>query len=303
MNPARLRAYTELLVVSLIWGVAGVVIKYTLSAFPTPIFLTYRFFIAALAALPFFIFGITKLPKDPKVLGIVILNGFLTSTVSLSLLFWGAERTTSIDLNLISAIAPITIVIAGVFFLKENVTKRESLGLIIALAGTLITIIEPTLKNSNGYSGLIGNLLIFASVLVGTANAILAKIILRKEVDPLMATNIAFVVGFITMIPILLLTHSIGQTIDVIKNAPFSYQLGVFYMALISGTLGYYYWFKATKSIEVSEVGIFAYLYPIFGTPLSILWLKEKITMPFIIGSLIIVFGVILAEWKKKRYN
>src|SRR3990172_2410111 len=180
MNPARSRAYIQLLSVAAIWGFAGAIIKYTLGGFSAPVFLTYRFLISTLIAIPFFVLGISKFPKNPKVLGLTILNGFLTSTAALLLLFWGAERTTSIELNLISAIAPITIVIAGVFFLKERVTKRESLGIIIALAGTLIAIIEPTLKTADGFSGLIGNVLIFGSVLIGTTSAILSKIILRR---------------------------------------------------------------------------------------------------------------------------
>lgn len=301
--PVRLRVYFELLLTALIWGVAGVVIKYTVGYFPTPIFLTYRFLIASIVAVPFLIIGFSKIPKDPKTLAITAFNGFLASTLALSLLFWGAERTSSVDLNLISAIAPITIALAGIFFLREHVTKRESLGLIIALAGTLITIVEPTLRNHDGLSGLIGNLLVFASVLVGTANAVLTKVITRKEVSPLVATNISFIVGFLTMIPVLLLTHSPSETISLIKTAPISYHLGVLYMALISGTLAYFLWFRAIKSIEVGEVGVFAYLYPVFGTPLSVLWLKEKISPPFIIGSIVIALGVFLAEWKKKRYT
>ena len=71
-------------------------------------------------------------------------------------------------------------------------------------------------------------------------------------------------------------------------------------MALISGTFAYYLWHKAEKTIEVGEVNLIAYLYPIFGAPLSILWLKEKIDIFFIIGGIIIAFGVILAELKKK---
>ncbi len=300
MNPARTRAYIELLIVSAIWGIAAVVIKYTLSGFSPFVFLTYRFFISTVLAVIFFIFTGFKFPKNPKVLGLTLFNGFLLSTVALGLLFLGTEKTTSIDSNLISAIAPITITLAGVFFLKEHVTKRESAGILIALSGTLITIIEPVLKFRDGLGGVEGNLLVFASVLVATATAVLAKVILRDEVDALFATNISFVVGFLTLIPFTL-PRILDSRFQILTSVPLSYHLGVFYMALLSGTLAYYLWHKAEKSIEVSEVGLFAYLYPIFGVPLSVLWLKEKITLPFIIGSIVIAIGVFLAEYKKQN--
>jgi len=301
MKPVRKRAYIELLIVSAIWGFAAPIIKYTLGGFSPTVFLTYRFFISAVLALVIFAITGFKFPKNPKTLGLVLFNGFLISTVSLGLLFLGTEKTTSIDSNIISTMAPITIALAGIFFLKERVTKREAVGILIALAGTLIMIVEPVLKSGNGFGGLQGNLLVFASVIVATITAVLAKLILRDNVDALAATNLSFIVGFVTILPIALFSHSPTYILNTIYSAPLGYHLGVFYMAILSGTLAYYLWHKAEKTIEISEVNLIAYLYPIFGTPLSVFWLGEKITAPFIIGAVIIAAGVSLAEYKRQR--
>lgn len=303
MNPYRSRAYLLLLIASIIWGIAGVVIKYTLYAFPTLIFLTYRFGIASVAAAVTFLLLGFRAPKDKKVLAYSLFYGFLTSTVALGLLFFGTEQTTAIDAILISATAPISIAAAGAFFLKEHVTAREKIGIGIAFAGTAVTILEPVIKSGGGFIGFGGNLLVFASVLVGTATAVLAKILLRKDLDPLYATNMSFIVGFLTIAPVAFLTYGPWEIVKIITSTPLSYQLGVFYMALISGTLAYILWHKAQKTIEVGEVGLFAYLYPVFGTPLAIVWLKEKISVPFLIGATIIAVGVAVAEYKKSRYN
>lgn len=303
MNPARLRAYTELLVVAAIWGVAASVIKFTLTAFPPSIFLTYRFFLSTIIAVVIFIFTGIKIPKNPRVFLVTIFNGFLISTVSLGLLFLGAQKTTAIDTNLISATGPIIAAIAGAIFLKEHITSKEKLGIFIALIGTFITIAEPILKFQDGFGGLQGNLLVLGYVVVSTGTAVIAKVILRDKVDALFATNVSFIVGFATTLPIALFFHPLPNILYTIYSTPLSYHLGVFYMAIFSGTLAYYLWHRAEKSIEISEVGLFSYLIPVFGIPLSILWLKEKITLPLIIGSVIIAIGVFLAEWKKRRYN
>ena len=302
MNSVRTKAYFELLLVSVIWGVAGAVIKYTLGGFSPFIFLTYRFFISTILAIVLFLITGIRLPKKPKVLALSIFNGFLISTASLGLLFLGANKTTSIDLNLISATAPIIIAAAGIIFLKEHVTAKEKAGIAIAFIGTLITIAEPILKMNDGVGALEGNLIIFVSVLVSAASAVLAKKVMRNEVDALTATNLSFIVGFLTLAPFTL-PQIFASKFQVLTSVPFSYHIGVFYMAIFSGTLAYYLWHRAEKSIEVSEVNLIAYLYPVFGTPLSVLWLKEKITLPFIIGSAVIALGVFLAEFKKKRYN
>lgn len=302
MSPSRKRAYIEILLVAIIWGVAAPIIKYTLGGFSPAVFLTYRLFLSALAAVVIFAITGIKFPKNKKVLFVTILNGFLLTTVSLGLLFFGMDKTTSINSNLISAMSPILIAIAGVFFLKEHITKKESVGILIALAGTFITIAGPVLDGNIQFAGLEGNLLIFASLIVGTITAILTKLILRKEVDPGFASNFSFIIGFVTILP-LSISQLIRSNLEVITNVPFSYHLGVIYMAILSGTLAYYLWHKAEKTIEVGEVNLIGYLYPVFGTPLSVLWLKEKVDLPFIIGSVLIVLGVLLAEWKKRRYN
>lgn len=302
MSSVRKRAYVELLIVAAIWGFAAPVIKYTLRGFSPTVFLTYRLFLSAVAGVIIFAITGIKFPKNKKVLLITILNGFLLTTVSLGLLFFGIDKTTSIDSNLISAMSPILIAVAGVFFLNEHITKRESVGILIALAGTFITIAGPILNGNIRFAGLEGNFLIFLSLIVGTVTAILTKMILRKDVDPGFSSNFSFIIGFLTTIPFTI-GLLINTDLTVITSVSLSYHFGVFYMALLSGTLAYYLWHKAEKTIEVGEVNLIGYLYPVFGTPLSVFWLKEKIDLPFVLGSLLIIVGVALAEIKKKRYT
>jgi drug/metabolite transporter (DMT)-like permease len=289
-----------MLIVTAIWGCAAPIIKYTLGGFSPAVFLTYRFFISSIIGILFFIFLGIKLPKDKKTLAITALYGFLSSTISLGLLFLGTNKTTSVDSNLISAMSPVLTTIAGAFFLKERVTKRESIGLLIALSGVFLTIIEPIIKSNHGFIGLEGNLLVFASIMIGPIVAVLAKKVLRRGVDPKTTTSMSFIIGFVSLAPFTL-PSIINSKFQVITAVPFSFHLGVLYMAILSGTLAYILWNKAVKSIEIGEVSVFTYLYPIFGTPLSILWLGEKITPIYIVGVLISACGVFIAEFKKRR--
>ena len=300
MNSYRLRAYLLLLIVSVIWGVAGPVIKFTLGGFDPLVFLTYRFAISAVASLITVLLIGFRLPKDKKIVKLSLFYGFLTSTVALGLLFFGFDKTTAIDATLISATGPLFISAGGLLFLKERVTLREKAGMGIAFVGTAITIAEPVLRGGNGFAGLGGNLLVFASILVGVATAIFAKILLRNELAPAMATNMAFWVGFLTLAPIAAVVHSPVGIIEQIKAAPLVFHLGVLFMALLSGNLAYTLWHRAQKTIEVGEVSVFAYLMPVFSAPLAVLWLGEKITFPFAVGAFVIILGVIIAEVKRK---
>ena len=299
MNPHRLKAYFLLFIVSVIWAVAGPIIKYTLGGVPPLLFLTYRFGLSTVISIVcFFLFGFS-FPKENRIRLELILYGFLTSTVSLGLLFFGLKNTTVLDMSLITLISPLLITVAGVYFLKEHVTVREKIGMGIALAGTILTVIEPFFQNSHSLTRFSGNFLIFLYLLTTTWSAVLAKRLLRADVNPLTLTNFSFILGFITLLPFAVLKYPAG----IIREIPFSYHLGVIFMALFSGSLAYYLANKAQKTIEIGEAAVFSYIYPLFSTPLAVIWLGEKITPMFILGGIVIAFGVIIAETKKRRYT
>lgn len=298
MNPARLRAYLTLLFVTAIWGIATPIIKYTLQGFPPLLFLTYRFAISSLIAIVFFFFSGIRLPKNFKLILLLIFHAFLNSVVALGLLFFGMDNTTVLETTLITLALPLLVSTAGVYFLHEHVTKREKIGMIIAVFGTILTTIEPLILNGHSSLKFSGNLLLIGYVLSSVYITVLGKKLLKEKVDPLMMANTSFIIGFIFLLP-----FALPQINMSFLKINYTYHLGVFYMAVFSGTLAYYLCNKAQKTIEIGEQSLFSYLYPIYSIPLAVFWLEEKITPMFIIGAIIIVIGVVVAEIKKKRYN
>ncbi|MBL7036310.1 EamA family transporter [Candidatus Microgenomates bacterium] len=297
----RAKAYLLLILVAAIWGIASPIIKFTLGGVDPLTFLTYRFGIATIFAIILFSFTGWHLPKNPKTLLSLVLYGFLTSTVSLGLLFLGLDKTTVLDSSLITLTNPLVISVAGVLFLKERITKREKIGMSIALLGSFLTVVGPILQNGSEIPRLTGNFLIFGYVIIAAIAAVMAKKLLRKGVNPATLANLSFVIGFISLIPFALFNNP--GLLKTIFNISFINQAGVWYMAIVSGSLAYYLFNKAQKTIEISEASVFSYLYPLFSAPLAVLWLGESITPVFIIGGIIIAIGVTIAEVKKKRYT
>ncbi len=300
LNP-RLKAYLMLLAVAAIWGVATPIIKFTFEGFPTEIFLVYRFFISTILGIIIFAVAGIHLPKDKSTLLIIILYGFLNSVVSLSLLFFGMENTTVIEAGLINLAGPLIVSTAGVYFLHEHITKREKIGMGIAILGTILTIIGPLLTNGHSELKSSVNILVFGYVLSSVITTIIAKNILKKGVNPMTMVNVSFIIGFIAFLILNLQKTSMFELVSKIVAVPIQYHYGVFYMAILSGTLAFYLGNKAQKTIEIGEQSLFSYLNPVFALPLAVLWLDEKVTSIHVLGGIVIVIGVIIAEVKKKR--
>jgi len=296
VTKTRTRAYLILLAVSAIWGFAGPVIRFTVGFIPPFLFLLYRFFLSAIAGIFLLSFTKTQWPKKISDIIWITIYCFLTSTVSLGLLFLGYEKTTALDGSIINALYPIMVSATGAAFLHERVTRREKTGMAIATLGTMAIVFEPG-------SSLSGNLYIIASLLVGIVLAIMAKLLLRHLVNfDFALTQLSFIVGFVTVIPIVLFLYSPSSIYHLVTSIPASAHASIFYMALISGTLAYSLWHRAQKTIETGETAVFSYLYPIFTIPLSILWLHEQVTPIFIFGAFITAIGVIIAETKKQPH-
>lgn len=286
---------------ALIWGFAGPIIKITLKNLPADIFLLYRFLISSIIALIYFLLKGFRVPRNIKVLLMIVIYGFLTTTASLGLLFWGMEKTTLLDMSLIQSIGPLILIISGYIFLKEKITKKERVGIFIAFVGSAIVVLEPLLKSGIYANGqLMGNALIFCALLTNAAASILLKKLLRKNENAMDLANMSFIIGFITLIPFLIGKHNPIQIFQIIISASLYDHLGVLYMAIFSGTIAYTLFNLGQKAIEVSEAALFSYLYPIFSAFLAVVWLKESPTPIFIAGSIIIASGVVIAEMKHK---
>jgi drug/metabolite transporter (DMT)-like permease len=301
VSKERIKSYLLLLIVAAIWGVAGPVIKYTLPDFPPTIFLTYRFFISTILMLPIVWVFKPKFPRSKREIFMLILAGLLGSSINLGFLFYGYDKSSVLDAAILGDSAPIFVVLGGILLLKEKVTRREIWGIIITFIGTLIIVIEPMFNRGFVWNAsLFGNLLIILANVAWVFYIVISKKELSHKVDNFLMTSFMFLLGFITMLPIALIqTRGLTNLLMLVSVAPLKAHLGVWYMAVLSGSLAYFLYQEGQKKIEASEATLFAYLSPLFAAPLAVFWLKEKITIPFIIGTAIVIFGVFIAEYRK----
>ena len=239
MNPARKRAYLELILVAAIWGIASAVIKFGLRELTPFLFLTYRFFLTILILLPFYLFSKNKSFGGIKKLPLILLISVLTTTLNLGLLFLGTNLTTALDQSIIAASSPILVIFGGWLILHEHVTKREQLGILITILGTIIITIQPLLHTTSEMGNLLGNLLVFGSNFAWVGYALLAKKALREGISPFNLTFVSFIVGFITCLPLAFLEVKNFNLIAPIVKITLSAHLAVLYMAALSGGLAY----------------------------------------------------------------
>src|SRR3989344_9141266 len=146
MSSHRLRAYIYLILTAAIWGAAGPIIKYTLSGIDPLPFLTYRFTIAAVFSLGFFLYKIKRGKKFRKLKAnfpLALFYGILAVPLALGILFAGLDKSTVLDLTLIGVIGPLVVTGGGALFFRDRITRREKIGIALVLSGVLLNFFFP----------------------------------------------------------------------------------------------------------------------------------------------------------------
>ena len=122
----RLVSYLFMLLNTLVWGAALVVVKPSLDITTPYRFLLYRYLIAGAVGLPIFaiLSAKTRVSGNTSKIAIIELIG---TTVSLWLLYTGLQQTGAIEASLLSSSQPLFVTLGGIIILREKVEKTNGL--------------------------------------------------------------------------------------------------------------------------------------------------------------------------------
>lgn len=282
------QAIIALIIANIIWGAASPIFKLALQNI-TPFTLAFlRFWGATFLLFPFVYKDLYIARKDWLK---IFLVAFFGITINITFFFQGLEKAPSINAPVIASSGPIFIYLFSILILKEKPHRKVLAGLIISLLGVIVIVIQPLLsKNPDGQ--IIGNLFFIIATLGAVGHTIFSKEIIRAY-KPVTITFWSFVIGAITFIPFFLN--------EVSRNNPFlslDYRgwTGLVFGIFLSSALAYYLFEWGTKKINAQEIGLFTYIDPIVAAIIAVPLLGEKITLVFVLGSLLVFFGISLAE-------
>lgn len=293
--------YLALIIAHLIWGANFVVAKVTLSEFPPMSLAFLRFSLASLLIAPFFYAQTKKVVIEKKDIPKLITIGLLIITFNITFFFEGITRTTAINASVLTLVIPILSVILGRIFLKEKVNIVNIFGVTVGLLGALVIIGVPEIILGNfAPKEMTGNILIILSSVVWVIGAVISRKMLKKY-PSMIVTAIAFLVGTVTFfIPA---ANEYTQNPGWPNHISVLGLIGLLYMTLLSSISAYFLFEWGLAKTSVIKADLFQYIEPFIAGALAFTLLGEKITTPFIVGSLLIVAGVYIATLAKELHH
>jgi drug/metabolite transporter (DMT)-like permease len=199
---------------------------------------------------------------------------------------------------------PLILVLSG-FFLKERLHRNQKIGAAIVLTGIFIAVMgdQPTasLTNFTWSNFKVGQgeiLTIFAAICLSISNLISKTKLLEIPlgIDSVIRTGFGSIVFFILAVRL----YGAGHFMELFS--PFLWQWMLAYGTIIV-VIGQSFWIKGLKESPIASAAIISCFHPIAGMFFAYWILAESPSIAQIIGSIILLVGLLLSQVKSSLKN
>jgi drug/metabolite transporter (DMT)-like permease len=191
-------------------------------------------------------------------------------------------------------INPVLVVVMSAFFLKEIITGRRIIGILLGAAGALFLMLNKADTTDYGTNPSLGNLFVFINAVSYAVYLVIVKPLMLKY-NPLQIALWVFFVGWIMVLPL-----GIGQFAEIQWHTwtPAIYAAAAF---VVIGTtfIAYLFNIYSLKTLSSTTVSIYIYLQPLLATAVSLGMGKEHLNWQMVLAAIMIFGGVYLVSVRK----
>ena len=283
------------------WGGSFVVVKGLLLQGLTPIAIaTFRFLVAG--ALFLVALVVTKVRRPLSVVffeGKDILAFMGLSIVGVTFFFIaqyvGIELAdASVAAILVCLLSPILIALLSMRIFNEALEKKQFLGLAVAGVGTLLVITGGTMNLGGANSTfLFGSLILLLTPILWASYTLGGKRLIEKY-SPFLVVAYVSIMGGLFLVPFSLAENSL-QGILTLNLQEWG---AILYLAVTCSFVGYFIWFYVMSRVKAAVTSSFLFAEPLVTVLFAMVFIGENITLPLLIGGLLIFTGVLLITRK-----
>lgn len=294
MESKKTLGHISAFITILIWGTTFISTKILLNDFEPLEILFFRFVIGFAALIIIY-------PKRFRVNNIKQELVFAAAGLCGICLYYLLENialtyTFASNVGVIISVAPFfTAILAHIFINGEERIKPSFIvGFIAAMIGICLI----------GFNGKklevkpIGDMLAFLAALVWSCYSLITKKISEYGYNTIQVTRRIFMYGIIFMLPLLFIFDfkcNFGRFINTI------YFINFLFLGLGASALCFVTWNYAVKILGAVKTSAYIYIVPVITIVTSVMFLKERITVMSIIGTVLILIGLFISESKEKR--
>jgi drug/metabolite transporter (DMT)-like permease len=285
-----MKAFGALLSTTLIWGVTPVFLRSLSVGLGPADALVIRYVPLALTCLVILaVTGKWRIARAdwPRLLVISIIGIFGYSIASV---FAFATVPAGIG-GLIYATQPLFIVLLAVVMLGERLTVPVLLGLALAFGGTVLLVWDDLAPADGAQSYVTGIVLLLFACFAWSFYSVPGKVIIQRY-GTLSITAMSLLIA---TLPMLLLASS--ATIDTLRAMTQRQWFELVFLAFVSSFIAMIGWTYATARLPAATIGVALYVIPVIAVVAGAVLLGETVTLTAMLGGLLILGGVAVAQF------
>lgn len=254
-----------------------------------------RWFVASLILVPMAWTGIKQnfslLLKSWKLVISLAITGIVLDN---TLIYYAGRTASAINMGLLDVTGPIFLVILSRIFLKTPISLQQILGLIIAVFGVIVIILQGDLTQLRHFKLVSGDLImLFNTFCFAVYSLLQAK--RPPKISQSAMLGATAVAGVIIIVPFLFGTVSLAK-LESLQLSDFAVFI---YLGIFNSVLSYLSWNTALARIGNIKTSIIYYLLPLFSGIEAYLILHEKLYWSQLIGGILVIGGIALVSLNK----
>ncbi|GGJ79503.1 drug/metabolite transporter (DMT)-like permease [Anoxybacillus voinovskiensis] len=293
----NIKTYFLLFLTTTIWGGAFVAGKIaTVSLHPISVAF-FRFFGASLILFPLWRWKERHAPvptkKDWGLLALLGLTGVFLYNVCF---FIATKYAPIVKSSLVIAVNAPLITLFAALFLKEKITAKNIVGLVVALFGAvyIITNGHPSVLLELGVAPI--DLVLIGACLSWSTYSVVGKVVMKKY-SPLAATTYATGFGTLFLAPFALYYTTFAS----VKASGWEVWVSVLYVAVIVSVISFVWWYNGIQKVGASTSSIFINVMPISAAVMGTIFFNEQLTHVHIVGALFVFGGILFNMYNKQQ--
>lgn len=256
-----------------------------------------RWFIASLILIPT---AWTGLRQNFDLLldnwGLVVSLAVTGIVLDNTLIYYSGRTASAIDMGLLDVTGPIFLVILSRIFLKTPISGQQIAGLLIAIFGVLVIILQGDLTQIAHFKFVSGDFIMLLNTFCFAVYSLLQAKRPPQISQSAMLAATAFT-GVVIILPFMFATVGEHKLIH-LQPADF----GVFlYLGIFNSVVSYLCWNSALARIGNIKTSIIYYLLPLFSTIGAYLVLHERVYASQLVGGVLVIGGIALVSLHKSK--
>ncbi|HUB90542.1 MAG TPA: DMT family transporter [Dyella sp.] len=282
------RALSYIAIALITWSSAYAAIAYALASFTPGEVALARLAIGSLCFVALLWLRRAALPRRSDWLQLAVLGVFGLTVYHLCLNYAETRIASGTAAILISLVPAVTAALSA-FWIGERISARSMLGLGVALFGVVLVVL--TSGREVRFQPMAA--LVLISVLASAVFFVGQKPLFARN-DMVGVTTFGFLAGTLGALPFGLgLPHALAA-------APWSHIAALIWLGIAPTFVGYLSWNAALKRASASQVTSFIYFSPPIAVLIGWVWLGEQPGWLTLLGGVITVGGVALANAKRR---